>query len=400
MRSQLNINVVIQDVDGVLSVVEGAEVTVEQSNGGTVNVYSAATGGTTVSQPISSDAQGRADGWVEDGRYKITIDNGGDITQRYREYRSGGEVKVFKDGFPGTTDYPQIMLDEDGSGSSPAILLGSGAAAQDIQIKRTGAKEITLDAVSTDTGKVIIKGDVQIGGSGKVVSVSGNRLRDVGNPLGSSDAANKGYVDAYLSSLDNDLYAGYVHNLPLSIGQASLSNLTVNKVYATLTAVPSSAVVSSISVLRGSGTSSPTVQFGLFAEVLDGATHNLVCIAATEKSSSSWAATTFKTLTVGYYDGATFFPDSYIYDPTTLPEFSTGNLYIGVVTDTAFPLTGASITSPIVTTDLGLPMLAGESATTFDLSSSTLTPDLDAPSTVTFPSSRSGSVPFVRVKVS
>jgi hypothetical protein len=388
-RSKLNLIVALPDIDGVLSVVEGAEVTVEQRNGGTVNVYSADTGGTTVSQPILSDAQGLVDGWVEDGHYKATADTGVDEIEYYFERRSGGDVKVFKGGFPGTTDYPQIVADEDPSGTAPAILWGSGAASPDVKVSRTGTKELTVDAVTTDTGKLIVKGDVTLGGSGKTVSLNSNRIQDVATPLSATDAVNRAYVDSALDIYSANVYQGYVHNLPVLTSMATMSNITADKLYAVLVDIEPNAVVSTVTFLRGTGTSSPTVQFGLFAEVGS----DLVCIAATEKSSASWAATTYKELTVGYDDGG-FQAEAYVYDPATLPENATGNIYAGLISSSAIPLTGATVTSPIISGSMDFPILAGESTEGVSISSVTVV----AEDEFATPTSDS-RIPFVRLKV-
>jgi hypothetical protein len=60
--------------------VSGASATVNIRGGGLATVYAAATGGTTASNPITTAANGRIDGWLDEGSYDIQISGAGITT--------------------------------------------------------------------------------------------------------------------------------------------------------------------------------------------------------------------------------------------------------------------------------------------------------------------------------
>ena len=59
--------------------VAGASVQVNVRGGGPATVYAAETGGTTLSNPLTTDAAGRIEGWLDEGSYNLVV-SGGTIT--------------------------------------------------------------------------------------------------------------------------------------------------------------------------------------------------------------------------------------------------------------------------------------------------------------------------------
>jgi hypothetical protein len=109
-----------------LSPVSGASVQVNVRAGGSpATVYAAETGGTTVSNPLVTDAQGRVNGWVDEGSYVLNISGSG-ITSYNQPYEAvrGDEVaaingaRVITNTMPGTS----ILSD-----SIPNTKLAAGA---------------------------------------------------------------------------------------------------------------------------------------------------------------------------------------------------------------------------------------------------------------------------------
>jgi hypothetical protein len=83
---------------GVLAAVGGASVQVNVRGGGAATVYAAATGSTTVANPIPTDADGRIEGWVEEGSYDLVV-SGGTITpytQRYEAVKADSTHVIFQ----------------------------------------------------------------------------------------------------------------------------------------------------------------------------------------------------------------------------------------------------------------------------------------------------------------
>jgi hypothetical protein len=75
-------------VSGNLQPVAGASVLVKlRSTGSPVTVYFNETGGTTVSNPLVTDANGRANGWVDEGSLLLTISGSG-ITSYNQPYEA------------------------------------------------------------------------------------------------------------------------------------------------------------------------------------------------------------------------------------------------------------------------------------------------------------------------
>jgi hypothetical protein len=422
-RSQFNFTVAEPDGGGVLSVVSGATVEIvfrnaDGTDGAVATVYLLESGGSAGSNPLSSNAQGLVSGYLEDGRFRAKVT---DVTSPFDvdfEARSGGTVKVAKEGNPAALGAnSQVVLEDDDAGANPAILLGPGDDVPDIEIRRTDDNELTLDTVIPGNLSVRINGDVRVSGPGDVLSVNGARVQDGGTPLANTDLATKAYVDATNSQVDDGFYSGHFHNLPLTTNMVDSISVTADTPYLTKVNVPVGTTISQISFVRGTGTSSPLVQFGLFAEFsnYDGS-RVLACVAATEHNGGSWATEEQKGLRLGMYDGVDFIPIPYYFgtslsfvplaDPDPAAVF-TGNLFAGILTDTTINLTGANITSPIVDSDLGIddeadqfPFFAGATATTLELTTSVyLIGEEGSETELAFPATRASAIPFVRLKV-
>lgn len=422
-RSQFNFTVAEPDGGGVLSVVSGATVEVvfrnsDGTDGASATIYTAETGGSTITNPLSSNAQGLVSGYLEDGRFRAKIT---DVTTPFDvdfEARSGGTVKVAKEGNPAALGAnSQVVLEDDDAGANPAVLLGPGDNVPDIEIRRTDANELTFDTVVAGSLSVRINGDVRLSDANSVLSVNGARVQDGGTPLANTDLATKAYVDATNSQVDDGFYSGHFHNLPLTTNMIDSISVTADTPYLTKVNVPVGTTISQISFVRGTGTSSPLVQFGLFAEFSNyGTSRVLACVAATEHNDDSWATEDQKSLRLGVYDGLDFLPTPYYFgtslsfvplaDPDPAAVF-TGNLFAGIITDTTIDLTGANVTSPIVDSDLGItdeadqfPFFAGETATTLALTTSVyLIGEEDSETELAFPATRLTEIPFVRLKV-
>lgn len=72
MPGRVEIPLIVLDPD-TGAYVEDAEITVTKRPSGAADVYATATGGSPITQPFLSDAQGRVTGWVERGAYDVTI---------------------------------------------------------------------------------------------------------------------------------------------------------------------------------------------------------------------------------------------------------------------------------------------------------------------------------------
>jgi microcystin-dependent protein len=80
-------------VSGNLQPAAGVSVLVQKRGSGTtIPVYASETGGTTVSNPLVTDADGRINGWVDSGSYNLTISGSGitTYTQPYESVRGDG----------------------------------------------------------------------------------------------------------------------------------------------------------------------------------------------------------------------------------------------------------------------------------------------------------------------
>lgn len=60
--------------------VSGASVAVNIRGGSPATIYAAETGGTTLGNPLTSTAEGRIDGWLDEGSYTLTISGAGITT--------------------------------------------------------------------------------------------------------------------------------------------------------------------------------------------------------------------------------------------------------------------------------------------------------------------------------
>src|SRR4051812_1169580 len=87
-------------VSSNLQPASGASVQVSvRSTGSPSTVYAAETGGTTVSNPLVTDANGRVNGWVDEGSYILGISGSG-ITSYNQPYEATrGDMSI---AIPGT----------------------------------------------------------------------------------------------------------------------------------------------------------------------------------------------------------------------------------------------------------------------------------------------------------
>lgn len=68
-------------VGGVANLaVSGASVQVNIRGGGPATVYAAETGGTTIANPLTTTAEGRIDGWLDEGSYNLVVSGSGITT--------------------------------------------------------------------------------------------------------------------------------------------------------------------------------------------------------------------------------------------------------------------------------------------------------------------------------
>lgn len=85
--------IVLRSAGSSVSTVAGASIQVNIRNAGAATVYAAATGGTTLSNPLTSDAYGRIEGWLDEGSYDLVVSGAGLTTYTERfEATSGAGV--------------------------------------------------------------------------------------------------------------------------------------------------------------------------------------------------------------------------------------------------------------------------------------------------------------------
>lgn len=93
---------VVTKVQGAVSgavadyAVSGASILVNIRGGGPATVYAAETGGTTLANPLTSTAEGRIDGWLEEGSYDLVVSGAGitTYTQYIEVLRGDGTSKL------------------------------------------------------------------------------------------------------------------------------------------------------------------------------------------------------------------------------------------------------------------------------------------------------------------
>src|SRR3954471_1214035 len=90
---------------GVLVPGASATATIKDLSGNNLTVYAAETGVTTATNPITTDAFGRIEGWVEAPDYDIVVTGVTSYTQRVRQSPVGTvNVKSYGAKGDGTTD--------------------------------------------------------------------------------------------------------------------------------------------------------------------------------------------------------------------------------------------------------------------------------------------------------
>ncbi len=86
-------NNVTKVVGGNLQPLLGASVAIQhRGTGTTATVYGAESGGTTISNPVVTDADGRIEGWVDEGSYNLVVSGSGisTYTARFEAVRGDG----------------------------------------------------------------------------------------------------------------------------------------------------------------------------------------------------------------------------------------------------------------------------------------------------------------------
>lgn len=411
-RSQFNFVVAVPDATTkALEVTSAATVKVRYRNPDptvstdyddpAVVIYSSETGTSTITSngTLTPDANGRVSGWLEDGRYRITVTSTdtpaafSPIVENF-DTRSGGEFKISSGGVPSSPANPQIFFDDDAGGDNPSIKMGSGSNVPDVKIQRTDTNELTLDSSTSGLLSTIIVGDVKLSGSSSVLDVNSSRIQNTASPLVSSDAATKGYVDA--SNSGSELgFDGRLHNMPLLTPTAGLTAASTNNVYFSRITPPLNINLTSIEFVRASGNNAVTFQFGIFAEYNDySSIHKMICLAATKVETTTWNATSAKSyeLPIGVYQNIDedvdleFVEQSFFYGDWILDSGYTGALYAGIITTgtNTVSLLGADVTSPILSETLGLaeerqfPIFAGTSSSPVTISSSSYYKGVDS----------------------
>src|ERR1700750_878345 len=79
---------------GLPAVAASAQINIRNSTPATV--FANETGGTTVTNPLTTDSMGRVEGWVDEGSYDIVISGSGitTYTQRFEANRGDGTTKI------------------------------------------------------------------------------------------------------------------------------------------------------------------------------------------------------------------------------------------------------------------------------------------------------------------
>lgn len=112
-RGELVFTAVTKETDGTLKVANGASVLVKKSDGTNATIYSARTGTTTLSNPLTTDSNGDISGWVPRGDYEIVVTPVGLSAQpsKYVSIVPGGAGAI-DSSFYGTKSIPQGALED------------------------------------------------------------------------------------------------------------------------------------------------------------------------------------------------------------------------------------------------------------------------------------------------
>jgi hypothetical protein len=163
------------------SAVSGASVQVNLRSGGPATVYSAETGPTTLSNPLTTTAEGRIEGWVDEGSYNLQV-SGGTITsytQAWDAVRGDGVSRYVA----GSVDSTALA---DGSVTAPkissALKPSAGASAAIEALRALGvtastaaAGDHTHSALTAD--QVAATASVRTLGTGAQQAAPGNDVR-------------------------------------------------------------------------------------------------------------------------------------------------------------------------------------------------------------------------------
>lgn len=124
----------------------GISVQVNVRGGGAATVYQAATGGTTRSNPLTTDSSGRIEGYVEEGSYDLVVSPGSlngvaEYTQRF-EAVSGASAVSVESGRVNVLNYAAVP--DDSSGAT--------------QTANTAAIQAAIDALPARGGRLVVPG--------------------------------------------------------------------------------------------------------------------------------------------------------------------------------------------------------------------------------------------------
>ena len=183
------------------SYVNSAEVTIQtRPSGGSATVWDAETGGSPITQPLSSDAQGRVTGWLDRGRYQAVI-----------EYPDTSTTTVYFDSTPG----------EDGA--ITAAWLGTGA----VTTTKIGDDAVTQDKIADNA-----VGDVQLSAN----SVSSGKIQDgavTGNKIPTDAVDATKLKDDAVTDSNRSVTADHIRNSAVTTDKIATSAVTNAKIGAT-----------------------------------------------------------------------------------------------------------------------------------------------------------------------
>jgi hypothetical protein len=162
---------------GRLAAAAGASVQVNLRSGGAASVYSAETGGSVLSNPLTSDAQGRVTGWVDRGAYNLVVTHT-DLP--------GGGYTAFFDAAPGGN------ATIDSAWLAPGVGAGGGGGGLDIVTRSF----LGFDRFDRATGP-LVNSPVAVSGQSWTVqaaTVSTNVVMQDGVLLYLGDGSNRQYI--------------------------------------------------------------------------------------------------------------------------------------------------------------------------------------------------------------
>jgi hypothetical protein len=148
-------------------ITQGSVTVVSTPSGATATIYSSETGIGTTSQPLALQNDGGVDGWIEIGIYDITAQTSiGTVTSRY--YSNHPQQSLLQ----GTaTADNQFQIKDDGDAysrvsisSGGTISFGSGSAATDVNLYRSGSATVGTDGLVV-TQSLVLGGNQTVSGT-------------------------------------------------------------------------------------------------------------------------------------------------------------------------------------------------------------------------------------------